>query len=167
MCLGVNGKAASPAGNPAPVKPVDTKKVTFRVVVLVGLFSFFSCHVQNQHLHIIYISTAFTLKKNQTTSTTKIQKHCRYKYALVMINFHAHNISISVYFLKLEDLQTASNWRQKFLQLILICYFLFAKTTAKAFPVCRHVPSFVDEKLIPFFPFFFCFVLFLLIGPGL
>lgn len=39
MCLGVKRKEANPAGTPAPVKPVDTKKVEFRVV-LVGLFSF-------------------------------------------------------------------------------------------------------------------------------
>lgn len=100
MCLGGSCKEAYPASAPAPGKPVAIKKATFSVV-LVGLFSFFSCHLQKRHLHcVIYINTAFTLNKWKKKS----QKHCSYKDALVMINFHSHNISISVYLLKLEDL---------------------------------------------------------------
>lgn len=56
MCLGVKHKEANPAGTPAPVKPVDTKKVTFRVVVLVGLFSF-PAICRNS----IYMSFTYTL----------------------------------------------------------------------------------------------------------
>lgn len=55
MCLGVKHKEANPAGIPAPVKPVDTKKVTFRVV-LVGLFSF-PAICRNS----IYMSFTYTL----------------------------------------------------------------------------------------------------------
>lgn len=89
--LSVN-KEDNPAGS--PVKPVDTKK-SDRVVISFGLFSFppfaeitSTCHL---HAHCFYI-----FKKEK--------RHCDYKCAEVMISFYAHNTSISMYFLKLEDL---------------------------------------------------------------